>query len=152
MVLFMSQAPILPALVAAMLLVALLELIGLTVRRNIAMLSLLSLLCLGAAPFISGQSSDVAALLYAIGAVLAIILALYVLATARRGRQWTWFTAFLLAVVATLAGDIAARVMLAQQDAAGAAVALFTLTFVPPVCALAYGLLAPDIPKPRGGS
>jgi uncharacterized membrane protein len=152
MLIFMSQAPILVALLGALLLVALLEMIGIKVRHNITVLSLISLLCLGAAPLVNELDSGMAGLLYAVGAVLAVILALYVLATARRGRQRAWFTSILLTAVATLVGAVVVRAVVAQHDAEGAAITIFALTFVPPVSALAYGLLAPDIPKPRGSA
>lgn len=146
----MSQAPIFVVLTPVLMLVAVLEMIGLQARRNIAVLSAISLLCIVAAAVMSGRSPFVAALLYAVGVVLAVILILYALAMARRGQQWTWFTGLLLAAVATLAGEVALRAALAQPNAEGAAVAAFTLTFVPAMGALAYGLFAPDIPKLRG--
>jgi hypothetical protein len=47
MIIFMSQAPILVAILAMLLLIALFELIGLKTRYSIAVLSAVSLLCLG---------------------------------------------------------------------------------------------------------
>ncbi len=83
MIIFMSQAPILVAILLMLLLIALFELIGLKTRFNIAIFSAVSLLCLGAAALMRNGASVVPAILYAVGASLAMLLALYTLATAR---------------------------------------------------------------------
>ena len=49
MIIFMSQAPILVAVLLMLLLIALFELIGLKTRYNIAVLAAVALVCLGAA-------------------------------------------------------------------------------------------------------
>lgn len=147
MVVFISQAPIFAVLLPVLVMVVLVEMIGMKVRRNILVLSALGLVCLGASALVGASDSPVAGLLYAIGVSLSVILALYALATARRGKQGWWFVGVLIASVATLVGAIAAREALSQEDAA---IAVFALTFVPGACALLYGLLAPDIPRPRG--
>lgn len=54
MVIFMSQAPILSVLV----LVALVELMGMKVRRNILVLSALTVACLGASALVGGRIAD----------------------------------------------------------------------------------------------
>ncbi len=91
MIIFTSQAPILGVTFLVMFLVALFEMVGLMARRNIAILSVVSLFCLGAAVLAPDSTSGLIALVSTAGPVLAIILALYALVTALRGRQWAWF-------------------------------------------------------------
>jgi hypothetical protein len=150
MVLFISQAPVLVVLIPVVILIALFEMVGLKTRLNILVLSAVALVCLTAAPLISASSSVTAALLYAIGVTLAVLLALYTLAMARRGKQRLWLTGVLLACCAALVAGIAVRLALAGHNANSAALATFVLSFVPGVCTLLYGLFSPDIPKPRG--
>lgn len=146
-----NSMPLFVVIIPLLVLVALFEMIGLKTRHNIAVLSVLALLCLVATTLIGGQNPNIAGLLYAIGVVLASILAFYALATARRGRQQAWFASLLIMIVATLGGGFALRAALAPRDAAGAATLIFVLTLVLAASTLAYGLFAPDIPKPRGG-
>jgi len=80
-----------------------------------------------------------------------MLLARYALATARRGRQRRWFAGHLIVAILTLGTVIAIHMAMAAQDAEGAATMTFALTFVPAISTLAYGLFAPDIPKPKGG-
>lgn len=151
MIIFMSQAPILAAVLLMLLLIALVELIGLKTRYNITAFSSVSLLCLGAAALVRNGNPVLPAILYAVGASLAMLLALYALATARRGRQRMWFAGLLIVAVLTLGTVIVIHAAMAAQDAEGAATFTYALTFVPAISALAYGLFAPDIPKPKGG-
>jgi Na+/melibiose symporter-like transporter len=130
-------------------LIALFEMVGLKTRRNILVLSAIALMCLTAALPVSASSTVTALLLYAVGVTLAVLLALYTLATARRGKQRLWLAGVLVACCAALVAGIAARLALAGQSA-NAATATFALSFVPALCTLLYGLFAPDIPKPRG--
>jgi hypothetical protein len=90
------------------------------------------------------------AILYAIGVSLAMLLALYALATARRGRQRVWFAGILVVAILTLTTVIVIHTAMAGQDADGAATITYALTFVPAISALMYGLFAPDIPRPKG--
>src|SRR5690242_20685359 len=106
MIIFMSQAPILVAVLLMLLLIALFELIGLKARYNIAVLSAVSLLCLGAAALERNGDPVLPAILYAVGVSLAMLLALYALATARRGRQRMWFVGLLVVAILTLAAVI----------------------------------------------
>ena len=149
MVVFMSQAPVLVVLISIVVLIALFEMVGLKTRLNSLVLSAVALVCLTAALPVSGTSPVTADLLYAVGVTLAVVLALYMLATARRGKQRLWLAGVLAACFAALIADIAARVALAGQSSSSAT-ATFALSFVPAVCTLLYGLFAPDIPKPRG--
>jgi hypothetical protein len=154
MIIFMSQAPILGVALPVLLLVVLFEIIGLKTRTNIAVLAMAALLCLGAAALLllGDGASNLPLVLYAVGVVLATILALYALATARRGQQRAWFVGLLITVVVALGTGVGIRAVLAPQDAESAAVLTFALAFVPAVGALLYGLFAPDIPKPRGST
>jgi hypothetical protein len=146
----MSQAPILAAILLMLLLIALVELIGLKARHNITAFSTVSLLCLGAAALVRNDAPVLPAILYAIGVSLAMLLALYALATARRGRQRRWFAGLLIVAILTLGTVIAIHMAIATQDAEGAATVTYALTFVPAASALMYGLFAPDIPRPKG--
>ena len=121
MFVFISQAPILGVTVPVLLLVALLEAVGLKTRVNIAILSAVSLVCLGAAVFMHDGASLLAEILYATGLVLGVVLILYALVTACRGRQWTWFVGLLIAVIGVLGTEVVVRAALAQQDAEGMA-------------------------------
>src|SRR5690242_3378844 len=121
MIIFMSQAPILVAVLLMLLLIALVELIGLKARYNIAVLSAVSLLCLGAAALERNGDPVLPAILYAIGVSLAMLLALYALAMARRGRQRRWFAGLLIVAALTLAAVIVIHSAMAGQDAEGAA-------------------------------
>lgn len=150
MIIFMSQAPILAALLLMLLLIALFELVGLKARYNIAVLAVVSLLCLGVAALERNGDPLLPAILYAVGVSLAILLALYALATARRGRQRRWFAGLLIVALLTLAAVIVIHVAMGTQDTEGAATMTYALTFVPAISALMYGLFAPDIPKPKG--
>lgn len=150
MIIFMSQAPILVAVLLMLLLIALFELIGLKARYNIAVLSVVSLLCLGAAALERNGDPVLPAILYAVGVSLAMLLALYALATARRGRQRRWFAGLLIVAILNLAAVIAIHTATTAQDAEGAAIVTYALTFVPAISALMYGLFAPDVPKPKG--
>lgn len=150
MIIFMSQAPILVAILLMLILIALFEPIGLKTRYNIVMFSAMSLLCLGAAALIRNGASVAPAILYAVGVSLAILLALYTLATARRGRQRMWFVGLLIAAVVTVGAVFVIHTAMAGQDAEGEATLIYALTFVSAVSALMYGLFAPDIPKPKG--
>jgi hypothetical protein len=149
-VLFMSQAPILVLLVPAIVLIALFEMVGLKARRNILALSAVAQICLIAALLASASNTVIASLLYGLGVTLAVLLALYTLATSRRGKQWPWFSGVLSACCVTLIAAIAVRATLGSQNADSAAVVIFALTLVPGLTTLVYGLFAPDIPKPRG--
>jgi hypothetical protein len=150
MVLFTSQAPILAVGVPVLLLAVLFEMVGLKTRLNITVLSTVALLCLVVAIFVRDGSIDLSEILYAVGVALAVILALYALATARRGQQRMWFTGLLIVVIVTVAVAFGIWVVIAPQDAESAAVMSYALTFVPSLGALMYGLFAPDIPKLRG--
>ncbi|HET8907411.1 MAG TPA: hypothetical protein VFN11_10655 [Ktedonobacterales bacterium] len=156
MIIFMSQAPILGVALPVLILVVLFEIfgemVGLKTRINIAVLSVVGLLCLGAAGFLllGDGYSNLGLVVYAAGVVLGTILALYALVTARRGQQRPWFVGILISVVVTLGVGIWIHAVLAQQDAGSAAVLTYSLAFVPALIALIYGLFAPDIPKPRG--
>jgi hypothetical protein len=144
-----SRSPV-PALVLPMLiLIALFELIGLKIRRNILVLSVVGLVCLVAAAPVGMSSPDVAGWLYATRVTLSVILALYTLATARRGKQRGWFVGVLLGAIAALVGIVTARAMLTQQNALLIGVMIFALSFAPAMSTLLYGLFAPDIPKSR---
>jgi hypothetical protein len=151
MIIFMSQAPILVAVLLMLLLIALFELIGLKTRYNIAVLAAVSLLCLVAAALERNGDPVLPAILYAIGVSLAMLLALYALATARRGRQRMWFAGLLIVAILTLGAVIVIHTAMGAQDAEGAAIMTYALTVVPAISALMYGLFAPDIPKPKGG-
>lgn len=151
MIIFMSQAPIFVVTVPVLLLVALLEAVGIKTRHNIAILSAASLLCLAASILLRNNTVALAEFLYAAGLVLGFVLILYTLVTARRGRQWAWFVGILIAGIVTVGAEAALRGVLTQRGAETMALLIFALTFVPAVTALAYGLFAPDIRKPRGG-
>src|SRR5579859_2646024 len=118
MVIFISQAPIFAVLLPVLMVVVLVEIIGMKVRRNILVLSALGLVSLGASALVVADDSPVAGLLYAIGVTLSVILALYALATARRGKHGWWFVGLLIVGAATLMGAIVARETLGQGDAA----------------------------------
>ncbi len=150
MIIFMSQAPIFVVTVPVLLLVALLEAVGIKTRHNIAILSVASFLCLAASILMRDKTVALAEFLYAAGLVLGFVLILYVLVTARRGRQWTWFVGLLIAGIGILGAEVALRNALTQPDAETMAFLIYALTFVPAAVALAYGLFAPDIPKLRG--
>jgi hypothetical protein len=154
MIIFMSQAPILGVALPVIFLAVLVEVIGGTIglktRYNIAVLSMASLLCLGAAALMRDGASDLPEVLYAAGVVFAVILPLYALATARRERQRGLFVGLLIVVVITVGTAVGIRVALTQQDAEGVAALIYALSFVPGVGTLLYGLFAPDIPKARG--
>lgn len=152
MIIFMSQAPILGVALPLLVLVVLFEMVGFKTRINIAVLSAVGLVCLGASGLLllGDGSSNLGLVVYAAGVVLGTILSLYALVTARRGRQRPWFVGVLITVVVTLGVGIWIHAVLAQQDAESAAVLAYSLSFVPALIALIYGLFAPDIPKPRG--
>lgn len=114
------------------------------------MLSVVSLLCLGIAALERNSDPVLPAILYAVGVSLAMLLALYALATARRGRQRRWFAGLLIVAILTLVAVIVIHTATTAQDAEGAAIVTYALTFVPAISALMHGLFAPDVPKPKG--
>jgi len=61
-----------------------------------------------------------------------------------------WFAGLLIVAILTLAAVIAIHTATTAQDAEGAATVTYALTFVPAISALAYGLCAPDMSKPKG--
>jgi hypothetical protein len=152
MIIFMSQAPILGVALPLLVLVVLFEMVGFKTRTNIAVLSVVGLLCLGASGLLllGDGYSNLGLVVYAAGVALGTILSLYALVTARRGQQRPWFLGILIAVVVAMGGGIWIHAVLAQQDAGSAAILTYSLSFVPALIALMYGLFAPDIPKPRG--
>src|SRR6476646_4583417 len=121
MIIFMSHAPILAAVLLMLLLIALVELIGLKARYNITALSTVSLLSLVGAALVRNGDPVLPAILYAVGASLAMLLALYALATARRGRQHRWFAGLLIVAIVTLGAVIVIHAAMAAQDTEGAA-------------------------------
>lgn len=147
MVIFLWQLPVIPVLIGVLVLIALFEAVGLKVRWNILVQALLALLCLVVALVLSESGPGVAVWLEAGGIVLSVMVVLYTLATARRGKQWPWFASVLLASLACVAGLILVQTTLAQQNAAMAGVLAFALRFVPAICAALYGLFAPDVPR-----
>jgi len=151
MIIFISQAPIFVVTVPVLLLVALLEAVGTKTRHNITILSAASLLCLAVSIFLRDKTVALAEFLYAAGLVLGFVLILYALVTARRGRQWAWFVGLLIAGIGIVGAEVALRDVLTQRGAETMALLIYVLTFVPAAVALVYGLLAPDIRKPRGG-
>jgi hypothetical protein len=152
MIIFMSQAPILFVALPLLVLIALFELIGLKMRRNIQVLSVVALACLLAAVPVSASNAGPAALLFATGVTLSIILALYSMATARRGKQWPWFMGLLLVAVAAVVSVIIVHVTVGAKAANLGAELIFVLTVLPGASALLYGIFAPDILKPRGST
>jgi hypothetical protein len=149
-ILFLSQAPILCALLPALIAIALLEAVGLKVRRNILILSLvaLALIC---ANFLPGTwEPGLVALLPGLGVTLALVVYLYALATARRGKQRRWFAGLLVAGVVTLGGIVVSRAALPAAYGLLLAAIDVALAFVPPLSTLAYGILAPDFARVGG--
>ena len=145
-----SWLPIVLVIVVVMVLIALFDVVGLKVRWKIFVLATLALLWLVLAVPLGGSHPYLAEGLNIGGIVLSVVIVLYTLATARRGKQWTWFKDILFVALASVAGLILARTSLPQQDAPIAGALALAFTLAPGLCAALYGLLAPDIPKPRG--
>jgi hypothetical protein len=142
-----SYLPVVVVLIGVLVLNALFEAVGLKIRWNILVQATLALLCLVVALPLSESNPGLAAWLDAGGIVFSVVVLLYTLATAGRGKQWPWFVGLLLAALACVAGLIFTWTTLAQQNAAMAGGLAFALAFVPGICAALYGLLAPDVPR-----
>ncbi|HEV2237908.1 MAG TPA: hypothetical protein VGR57_14710 [Ktedonobacterales bacterium] len=167
MILFLTQAPVLCALLPALIAIALLEAVGLRVRYNIFILSLVALALICAnflrftgqpdlpqpgvpQPGLSIVPSLLPSLLPALGVTLALVVYLYTLATARRGKQWRWFTGLLVAGVVTLGGIVAGLAALPAVYGPPLLASDIALAFVPPLSTLAYATFAPDFPRAGG--
>jgi hypothetical protein len=149
-ILFLSQAPTLCALLPALIAIALLEGIGLKVRHNILILSIVALALICTNFLLSTWLPGLAALLAGLGTMLAILVFLYTMATARRGKQRRWFVGLLAAGVVTLGGIVASRAALPPAYGLVQAEVDVALAFVPPLSTLAYGIFAQDFARVGG--
>lgn len=150
MILFLSQAPVLCLLLPALIAIALLEAVGLTVRRNILILSSIALALICSNFLLSTWQLGLAALLPALGTTLAIVVLLYTLATARRGKQRGWFVGLLVAGVVTVGGIVTSQAVIPATIGLLPTAVDVALAFVPPLSTLAYGIFAPDFARVGG--
>lgn len=136
------------AVIVLLVLIAIFEMIGLPTRVNLAVFSAFALALLVVPTLAAFMSANLRYTLFTSGAVLAIIILLYGLATARRLQNWRWFTALLFGGMVALVGLLVMLNRLTPPFSGSDALVVVALCCLPAICTLVYAARSPNIATP----
>lgn len=131
-----------------LILIAIFEMIGLNVRINITVFASCAVALLLFSFLAAFMPTGLRYTLFTSGAVLAIIILLYGLFTARRMETWRWFMVLLAGGVVSLLGLIVLLNRLTPPFTGLAAIAIISLCCLPAACVLLYAARSPKLSLP----